>query len=160
MPGITRRRCGVRRRIPKSGDSGLVQPGMIDGSYATGDGPSAKRLHPAARSAGSVSNTASQSAVHVSWFGAQYVSDSCGVADRSAAFGDVGTRGDPAGQRAVVPLPDRVQDASVWAAVGTGGRGDAPHDAMGHVDECRGDGVERVHDQPACGTTEISVRSG
>ena len=31
-PGMTRRRRGVRRRIPNSGDSELVQPGMIDGS--------------------------------------------------------------------------------------------------------------------------------
>ena len=104
--------------------------------------------------------TAAQSAVHVSWFGAQYVSDNCGVAARSAAFGEFG---DVAIQPVSVP-PSHSQIGCSTRVRGPpsalGGGGDAPHDAMGHLDECRGDGVERVHDQPACGTTEISVRSG
>ena len=40
-------------------------------------------------------------------------------------------------ERGAVPLPDRVQDPRVGAPVGAGRGGDAPHDAVGHLDEGR-----------------------
>lgn len=63
---------------------------MIDGSYPTGAGASANRRQPAARSSAPASQLVVQSAVHVSWSGAQYVSDTRDSCARSAAFGDAG----------------------------------------------------------------------
>ena len=108
---------------------------MIPGSYPTGAGPLANRSHPAARSAASCSKTAEQSAVHVSWFEAQYVIDNSGIASRSAAFGELG-------DVAIHPVNDPQSHSQIGcntlvrglAGVVDGGR-HAPHDAMGHLDE-------------------------